>query len=145
MTVQTQFYTTKTEYRPKTAAVKNSKLKPVQQPSDFETLKQQRQAKQRQKKIALFKRRFQFVAITIVVFFLAIAVGIAGYRKKQRNEIYLEKIALLEQEIAKEEKKQEDLVEYNKYVQTDRYIEEVAREKLGLVMPDEVIFKPKED
>ena len=38
----------------------------------------------------------------------------------------------------------EEIEEMRRYMQTDRYVEEVARDKLGLVYPDEVIFKPEE-
>ena len=37
----------------------------------------------------------------------------------------------------------EKLKEYSKYVKTKKYIEEVAREKLGLIYEDEIIFKAK--
>ena len=36
--------------------------------------------------------------------------------------------------------KYEQLLETRKNINTDSYIEEVAREKLGLVMPYEIIF-----
>ena len=34
--------------------------------------------------------------------------------------------------------------ELGKYVQTKKYVEEVAKERLGLVYPDEILFKAKE-
>ena len=40
------------------------------------------------------------------------------------------------------DKRAEELKEYEKYVKTDEYVEEVAREKLGLVYKDEIIFEP---
>ena len=36
----------------------------------------------------------------------------------------------------------EEVKEYEKYVQTDEYIKETAEDKLGLVNPNEIIFKP---
>ena len=39
---------------------------------------------------------------------------------------------------------QAGLKKYDEYTHTKKYIEEVARTKLGLVYPDEIIFKPKE-
>ena len=144
MHTQKQFYNNqKTAYR-STVTQKKGPQK-LSQETDFTSLKRQRQEKMRQKKIKTIKRRIEFVVITIIVFLLAIVVGVAGYRKKQKNDIYLERIAELEKQIEKEEQRKEDLVEYGKYVQTDRYIEEIARERLGLVMPDEVIFKPQKD
>ena len=41
----------------------------------------------------------------------------------------------------KEKKRAEDLEEKRVYVQTKQYIEKVAKEKLGLVNPDEIILK----
>lgn len=44
-----------------------------------------------------------------------------------------------------EEQRTKELEERKIYVQTKQYIEEVAKEKLGLVMPDEILLKPSED
>ena len=40
----------------------------------------------------------------------------------------------------KEEKRSEELVDFEKYTQTDAYIEEVAKERFGLVKDGEIIF-----
>ncbi len=36
----------------------------------------------------------------------------------------------------------EDLKEFERYVDTDEYVEQIARERLGLVYKGEVIFEP---
>ena len=51
----------------------------------------------------------------------------------------VEEVAAL---IKEDEKRSEDVKEYDKYVQTDEYIKETAEDKLGLVNPNEIIFKP---
>ena len=38
----------------------------------------------------------------------------------------------------------EEVKAYEEYVKTDEYIKDVAEEKLGLVDPNEIIFKPAE-
>ena len=43
-----------------------------------------------------------------------------------------------------EEKRTAELQEYKIYVKTKQYAEEVAKEKLGLVNPDEILLKPTE-
>lgn len=48
----------------------------------------------------------------------------------------------LEEQIEQQQQVQQDLQERAKYVQTKKYIEEIAKSKLGLVYPDEIIFKP---
>ena len=68
----------------------------------------------------------------VVVGILIVVIMVACFGLHQRE---------LETEIAKEEQRAEDIEEYRKYTETREYIEEVAREKLGLVYEGEVIFK----
>lgn len=78
-------------------------------------------------------------AVIVGVLIIVIMVACAGlFRRLNRNN---ERIAELESEIVKEEQRAEDIEEYRLYTQTREYIEEVAREKLGLVYEGEVIFK----
>ncbi len=51
----------------------------------------------------------------------------------------------LQTEIRKEQERAEEIEEYKKFTQTDAFIEEMAREKLGLVYDGEVIFKEKDN
>ncbi len=51
------------------------------------------------------------------------------------------RIEELKEDIANEKEEAEKIQELKAYVQTKKYIEEVAREKLGLVYEDEIIFK----
>ena len=44
---------------------------------------------------------------------------------------------------AEEEERKEELEERKIYVQTKQYIEEVAKEKLGLVKQEEILLKPE--
>ncbi len=41
-----------------------------------------------------------------------------------------------------EEERTKKLEEYKVYVKTKQFAEEVAKEKLGLVNPDEILLKP---
>ena len=50
----------------------------------------------------------------------------------------------LMEEIGKEEQRTEEIKEYEKYTQTKQYIEEVAKDKLGLVHEGEIIFKDED-
>ena len=49
-------------------------------------------------------------------------------------------MALIEQE----EEREKEIEELRKYVQTKKYAEEVAKERLGLVYEDEILFKATE-
>ena len=77
----------------------------------------------------------------VVVGILIVVIMVACFGLHQRLVKNRERINELETEIAKEEQRAEDIEEYRKYTETREYIEEVAREKLGLVYEGEVIFK----
>ena len=63
--------------------------------------------------------------------------------EEQRNTYARQKIKL-EEEKESLEAEAGKIEEHKAYVQTKSYVEEVAREKLGLVYPDEVIFEAEE-
>jgi len=44
-----------------------------------------------------------------------------------------------------EEARTQDIADLEAYMQTDEYAEQVAKDKLGLVYEDEIIFKPEEN
>lgn len=70
-------------------------------------------------------------------------VGIKQLRAKDAE--YAAAEAQLEEQISEAEAESEALEEEKIYVQTKQYVEEAAREKLGLVNEDEVILKPSDD
>lgn len=61
---------------------------------------------------------------------------------KKKDLEYQAKEQSLMRQVELEEKRAEELEEYRVYVQTKQYIEEVAKQKLGLVKPDEILLKP---
>ena len=59
-----------------------------------------------------------------------------------KNKSYKQQEAELKSQINEQKERAEEIKEYEEYVKTDEYIKEVAEEKLGLVDPNEIIFKP---
>ena len=59
-----------------------------------------------------------------------------------RNKSYKRQEAELKAQINEQKERAGEIKEYQEYVKTDEYIKEVAEEKLGLVDPNEIIFKP---
>lgn len=96
--------------------------------------------RQRRKK----KSKGGIIAISLVVMMLLTVIVYKGSELKEKNEAYVLREASLNKQIAKEEARAKELEEYEKYVQTKKYVEEVAREKLGLMYENEIIFKPDE-
>ncbi len=84
-----------------------------------------------------------FAIFSIVV--LAIA-GFFVYKKHTAEDDYRKKLKEKERLvrlIAQEQDRSKEIDEYKAYVQTRSYLEEVAREVLGLVYKDEIIFEPE--
>ena len=87
------------------------------------------------------QNRFSTVLIIMVILMMAAFFSFKCYRLKEKSETYAAREAELREEIAKEEERSTEIEEYGKYTQTKKYVEEVAKEKLGLVNENEIIFK----
>ena len=77
-----------------------------------------------------------------MVLSLAVVVLIKGSSLKSIDREYEIRLENLTAQKEEEEQRALDLEEERKYVQTKEYIKEVAKEKLGLVDPDEILLKP---
>lgn len=64
-----------------------------------------------------------------------------GKEAENRNNEDSARIEQLKKEIEQEKERSRQLAEYEKYVNTKQFVEEIAREKLGLIYPDEKVFK----
>jgi cell division protein FtsB len=80
--------------------------------------------------------------ITIVVATMAISMIVDFGRKATANYRVRNEERRLEQEIAAEGAKHQALLAHRAYVQTDEYVEQVAREELKWVKPGEIVVVP---
>lgn len=94
---------------------------------------------------AAYRRKHQnrmgMLLVTTVVLMMLLVVTVKSVELREKRETYMAKEEALQQEIESEEARSEDIAEYEKYTQTKKYVEEVAKEKLGLVYQGEIIFK----
>lgn len=97
----------------------------------------------RRRKKDRWGNRFAIIGIIVVVGFLAVAVNVRGSALKQQDRDYEMKQESLSAAIEDESRRAAELEERKVYVKTKQYIEEVAREKLGLVKRDEIVVKPQ--
>ncbi len=81
--------------------------------------------------------------MVMVVLVVGMCVGVGVFKLHQKEQEYALQIEGLKKSIEAEKQRAEDLNNLKIYVQTKDYIEEVAKEKLGLVNSDEVILKPE--
>lgn len=78
---------------------------------------------------------------TVVVIFIAITLWQGKENLAKKNEAYLEQQKKLEEQIREQEERKATLEEFEKYMQTKQFAEEVGRDKFGLIYPDEIYFK----
>ncbi len=81
------------------------------------------------------------ICITCMVVILAAILSFQIVRLHNRDEEYQDQQELLAEQLADEEQRAEDLQRQQEYVGSDAYVEDVARAKLGMVYPDEILFK----
>ncbi len=96
------------------------------------------------RKIAYRKRRqnrFSMFLVTLVVIMIMVAVAVQSVELEQKIEAYAAREEQLKEQIAAEDKRTQEIEEYRKYTQTKAYVEEVAKDKLGLVYEGEILFK----
>ena len=97
----------------------------------------------RRKKRARSKSGFGFVVLTVLVLFCVITYNKIGLDAKCR-ELSAQK-AGDEKELEELTKEQENIESYKEYVYSNENIESIAREKLGLVYPDEIVFEAEDE
>lgn len=86
------------------------------------------------------KKGMPMIVFVVVVFCVCLGVRTASL-KKQSKEL-AERKASVEKQLKEEQQRTKELEELEKYMQTKKYMEEVAKEKLGLVYPDEILIEP---
>lgn len=87
------------------------------------------------------QNRLSMVLAIIVMLVILGAVSVRGFQLRTQLAGYNARKEELQQQIAAEEKRTGEIEEYSKYTKTDEYVEEVARDKLGLVKQGEIIFR----
>lgn len=98
--------------------------------------------KSKRRKKERWSNRLAIIGVTAVVISLAVVVNLKSASLRTRDMEYRLKEEALIQQKAMEENRALKLEEQRIYVDTKQYIEEVAKEKLGLVNPDEILLKP---
>jgi cell division protein FtsB len=83
------------------------------------------------------------LAVLVVVILLAV-LYINGSSMQRKLDGYRNHIAGLEQQLEEEEQRSRYIEEYRQYTQTDEFIEQIAREKLGLLYKGEIIFREED-
>ncbi len=87
------------------------------------------------------KNKFSMLLVTAVIMLAVVVIFMKSLELKKTLSRYQEREQELEYLISEEQKRSEEIREFEKYTKTKKYIEEVAKDKLGLVNEGEIIFK----
>ncbi len=101
---------------------------------------EQRRPKRRQKK-RMQRHKRSVLAVSAVVLLLFVVISANSVSLKAKEEHYRAQEMELEEQIEEEKARTKEIEELSEYVGTDEYVEDVAKEKLGLIHENETIFK----
>ena len=85
--------------------------------------------------------RMGMASIGVVAVILLGALLYEGQNLQSQLNFYQEKEASLNDRIEEEKERTEEIDKTKEYMETDEYAEDVARNKLGLVKDNEVVFE----
>ena len=100
--------------------------------------------KDRKKNARLRQHKRSVLLICMILVALSGVLAVSSIRLHAKNAQYKAQEEELERQIKEEEQRAKEVEEFEEYVKTDDYIKETAEEKLGLVDPNEIVFKPAE-
>ncbi len=101
-------------------------------------------AKTKSRRIKEKRKRLTAGGILLIVLAVAGVSAAGGMQLRQKNRAYQEREEALLDAIAEEEERAAGLEDLEAYTKTKKYVEDVAKDKLGLVYEDEIIFKANE-
>lgn len=82
------------------------------------------------------------VCISAIVGVLLITLAFQSRKLEAKNVLYTQQLAQVNDQLASEKERTQEIENMEEYMKTDEYVEDVARDKLGLVYEGETVFKP---
>ncbi len=89
-------------------------------------------------------RRSVIYGLTVILVFVTI-LTVQVVRTHNKYKSYAEEEQRLQQELEEEQAKKEDLETEKEYMQSQEYIEDEAKRRLGMVKDNEIIFRENDD
>jgi len=90
------------------------------------------------------KRRGGTLSVSIIVIAFLVVMIVQVVQLKQKESAYAQQKAELEKQYTQESERTDEIQGLEKYMQSDQYIEDIAKSKLGLAYDNEIIFKEKD-
>lgn len=89
------------------------------------------------------QHRLSILLVSCVVVILTGMVFVASLSMHKKNQIYKAQEIELEKQLEEEKAREEEINEMEDYVGTDEYVQDIAKDKLGLAYPNEILFVPE--
>lgn len=87
------------------------------------------------------RHKRSMLAVSSVIVMLMVVVSINSVTLRAQEQEYQTQISDLETQIEEEKTRTEEIDDLEEYVGTDEYVEDVAKDKLGLIHENEIIFR----
>ena len=81
------------------------------------------------------------LGISLVVCVLLIVLMVEGQSLQKKIDENIKRQTQLQEQLDAEAARTEEIEELQEYMKSDEYMEKIAREKIGLVKENEIIFK----
>ena len=104
-------------------------------------MKEREEKNSGRKKKVRKKSRTTELSITVVLCCLVAVLTVKGISFQQKVNANASRLSSLDSQIEEEKQRTDDITALKEYMQTDEYIEKTAREKLGMVKDNEILFK----
>lgn len=91
------------------------------------------------------KRKNGLKVITLAVLVLFAVITYSSVQLQEKERALQKRKSELEEQLQSEQERSVELEDQRAYMQTTRYIEEIARKVLGLVYPEEIILRPEQE
>lgn len=101
-------------------------------------------AKRKQARKTKHQHTLSMIVVTTVAMMIILVVGVGAKGLQEKKELLEAESQSIEEQIAKEEDRALEIEEYGKEVQTKKFYEDFARDKLGLIYPNEKVFKKQD-
>ena len=90
------------------------------------------------------ENRMGKLCVSGIVFMFLIVMSIQIVKLYKEDQTYIAKEKELNEQLEDATEEQQQLADYEQYTQSQQYIEEVAKSKLGLVYNNEIVFKEQD-
>lgn len=105
------------------------------------SIKQRNRDRRQRERVRCHKASVIAISGVIVILTVILSVGSISLRAKNRR--YQQQEAELAAQLKEEKERTKEIKEFEEYAGTNKYIEDIAKDKLGLIYENEILFEPE--